>query len=540
MGTCVYPRPLDAPSIGYGTAGFRTAADVLDNVLYRMGILAALRSKALQGKVVGVMITASHNPEKDNGVKLVEPMGEMLPQEWEVHATQLANTPDSGLASAIDCLVNTLGIDLNVSATVVVGRDTRSSSGRLALAVCDGASVLRPSRVRSLGVVTTPQLHYTVRCETDPSYGIPSLPGYEDKLLSAYSDLLATASKTPVMYRREVCVDCACGVGSLALSSMRPRLESVGLSVTLVNESSSGGKLNEGCGADFVKTKQVAPAGATLIPGQRWVSFDGDADRIVYFYSRGGSFCLLDGDRIALLLASFLQPLLRRAGAEDIKIGLVQTAYANGASTERAKKDLGEDKIACAKTGVKHCHHAALAFDVGIYFEANGHGTVLFSGKFVERMQAVSNSGGSAQAQAAKQALLFRSLINETVGDAISIFLAVEAVMYLTDFSCDSWRDMYDDLPNRQIKVVVADRSIFETTDAERVCVKPSGLQAELDELVKKAPKGRSFVRPSGTEDVVRVYVEAETEAAMLALGQAVVDLVYAKAGGVGAKPVVA
>lgn len=37
------------------------------------------------------MITASHNPEEDNGVKLVDPDGEMLEAAWEIHATQLAN-----------------------------------------------------------------------------------------------------------------------------------------------------------------------------------------------------------------------------------------------------------------------------------------------------------------------------------------------------------------------------------------------------------------------------------------------------------------
>ena len=31
---------------------------------------------------------------------------------------------------------------------------------------------------------------------------------------------------------------------------------------------------------------------------------------------------------------------------------------------------------ACAKTGVKHLHHLALNYDIGVYFEANGHGTV--------------------------------------------------------------------------------------------------------------------------------------------------------------------
>ena len=45
-----------------------------------MGLLAVLRSRCKGGVSIGAMITASHNPAPDNGVKLVDPAGEMLEQ----------------------------------------------------------------------------------------------------------------------------------------------------------------------------------------------------------------------------------------------------------------------------------------------------------------------------------------------------------------------------------------------------------------------------------------------------------------------------
>lgn len=48
---------------------------------------------------------------------------------------------------------------------------------------------------------------------------------------------------------------------------------------------------------------------------------------------------LLDGDRIAILLASYITELLKACGTH-LRLGLVQTAYANGASTRYITEDL--------------------------------------------------------------------------------------------------------------------------------------------------------------------------------------------------------
>jgi phosphoacetylglucosamine mutase len=104
---------------------------------------------------------------------------------------------------------------------------------------------------------------------------------------------------------------------------------------------------------------------------------------------------LLDGDKIATLAAVFLRQLLSSVPAgmvsPPLRIGVVQTAYANGASTDYISKTLGLE-VACTPTGVKHLHHVAKEFDVGIYFESNGHGTVLFDPRVVARLQALDDN----------------------------------------------------------------------------------------------------------------------------------------------------
>lgn len=116
------------------------------------------------------------------------------------------------------------------------------------------------------------------------------------------------------------------------------------------------------------------------------------------------------------------------------------------------------------------------------------------------------------QIEAAKNLLLTIDVINETVGDAISDMLLVEAILLDSGWDVRDWFNTYVDLPNLQKKISVADRSVITTTDAERKCVTPEGLQDEIDKAVAKYPRGRSFVRASGTEDIVRVYAEAASK----------------------------
>lgn len=91
-----------------------------------MGMLVALRSMYLKSAAVGLMITASHNPQNDNGVKLIDPQGEMLDSSWEGLATKLANAPSNQDVCVILLnIADKYGISSSYTPYVFFGRDTR-------------------------------------------------------------------------------------------------------------------------------------------------------------------------------------------------------------------------------------------------------------------------------------------------------------------------------------------------------------------------------------------------------------------------------
>ncbi|GFZ00885.1 phosphoglucosamine mutase-like protein [Actinidia rufa] len=523
--------PPPGVKLSYGTAGFRADASVLQSTVFRLGILAALRSLKTQS-VIGLMITASHNKISDNGVKIADPSGGMLSQDWEPFADALADAPDSQhLLQLVDDFVKKENIPLEgvQSAEISLGRDTRPTG---AVAV-------------DMGILTTPQLHWMVRAR-NKSMKATELE-YFEQLSNSFRcliDLIPQGSAVNKMNNKLI-VDGANGVGGEKLELLKKILN--GLDIEIRN-SGKQGVLNEGVGADYVQKEKVVPCGfGPADVGIRCASLDGDADRLVYFSvlpNANNRIDLVDGDKILSLFALFIEEQLntlnKRDGDTENKcyrptLGVVQTAYANGASTDYLKHSGLE--VVFTKTGVKYLHQKAAEYDIGIYFEANGHGTILFSEGFLHWLDGRSSelaltSKGSGQQKAALRLLAVSKLINQAVGDALSGLLLVEAILQHMGWSIHRWNDLYHDLPSRQLKVKVVDRTAIVTENAETVVVSPLGIQEAINAETARYPRGRCFIRPSGTEDVVRVYAEATTEDAADNLANAVAQLVDQFLGG--------
>ncbi|XP_059441831.1 phosphoacetylglucosamine mutase-like [Corylus avellana] len=70
-------------------------------------------------------------------------------------------------------------------------------------------------------------------------------------------------------------------------------------------------------------------------------------------------------------------------------------------------------------------------------------------------------------------------------------------------------------------EVKVVDRTAVITANVEIVVVRPPGIQEALNAKATKYRQGRSFIQPSGSEDVI-VYAEASTQEAADSLANSV------------------
>ncbi len=138
--------------LAYGTAGFWTKEHLLDRVCFRTGIIASLI--ALKSKRSGIMITASHNPIEDNGVKIVNFNGSVLNKYWEATSEKFINTPNL-IKDFKDLLEeNEISLENPTESVVIIGYDTWPSSIWLAACVSWAVEYLGLKQ-KNFGEVTT-------------------------------------------------------------------------------------------------------------------------------------------------------------------------------------------------------------------------------------------------------------------------------------------------------------------------------------------------------------------------------------------------
>jgi phosphoglucosamine mutase len=308
----------------------------------------------------------------------------------------------------------------------------------------------------------------------DEAVGATRSPGGVHELHGAEGDYLR---ELELRFREldlsgtRVLLDCANGAAYRVAPEIFRRL---GADVDTVAASPDGRNINAGCGSTHVESfaPQVADGGFDV-----GFAFDGDADRVLAVDRNG---VVVDGDELIALAALHLRDAGRLAG--DGVVVTVMTNY----GFHRAMADAGIE-VATTPVGDRHVLAELLNRGWALGGEQSGH--VIDTGF-------VPAGDGVATALLALEALRGRDL---------------------------SERDAMRKLPQRLENVRVADRGAL------------AGATVVLDAVEREQEalegRGRVLVRPSGTEPLVRVMVEAPAEDECEAVLGRLVDLVRQELG---------
>jgi phosphoglucosamine mutase len=365
-------------------AGLASAGVDVDDV----GILptpAVAFLTAESGVDLGVVLSASHNPMPDNGIKFLARGGHKL---------------DDVLEDAIEARV--------------------------------GEDWVRPTGAQ------------VGRIRTDP-----------DRAARAYVDHLVGTIDVDLTGLR-IAMDCANG----AASEVGPAaLRAAGAEVLVVNAAPDGRNINDRAGSTHPEQLQafVVAAGADL-----GVAFDGDADRCLAVDAAGE---LVDGDQIMGILAVALHE--RGALAHDT---LVITVMSN-LGLRLAMRDQGIRTVDTA-VGDRYVLESMRANGYVLGGEQSGH--IILAD-------------------------------HATTGDGVLSAMQLAARLASTGRPLADLAAVVQRLPQTLVNVPGVDRS--------RVAVDAQLARAVAEVEAELGDTGRVLLRPSGTEPLVRVMVEAATQA---------------------------
>jgi len=254
-----------------------------------------------------------------------------------------------------------------------------------------------------------------------------------------------------------IVVDCAHGatyqLGPLVFRELGARVDAIGVDPNGLN-------INDGVGSthpEFLAAR-VRETGAEL-----GIAFDGDGDRVLFVDSDG---VVRDGDDLLWILADDWQQSGRLRGPV---VGTLMTNY----GLERAFAERGIGFLR-TKVGDRYVHQALIEKDAVLGGETSGHLLCL---------DRVSSGDGIVSALQVLEVLRRRGL---TLKQALSGMAKV---------------------PQKTVNVRVAPG--VKPAEAESVKAALADAQTAVQ------GRGRAFLRPSGTEPVVRVTVEADDAALM-------------------------
>ncbi|HET6710092.1 phosphoglucosamine mutase [Amycolatopsis sp.] len=424
-------------------------------------------------------------------------------------------TPELAMALAASAARVLAAHDRSHRPVAVVGRDPRASGEMLEAAVVAGLTSAGAD-VRRVGVLPTPAVAYLVGAlEADlgvmisashnpmPDNGIKlfaagghKLPdGIEDEIEAGLSadavrptgagvgrvtdvedalDRYAAHLLDATPHRLaglKVVVDCANGAASAAAPEVYRR---AGAEVVALHADPDGININQHCGSNHPEKlrEAVVAHGADL-----GIAHDGDADRCVAVDSAGE---LVDGDQIMAVLA-----LALAESGELTKDTLVATVMSN----------------------------------LGLHLAMKAHGVTVVTAAVGDRyvLEELRSGGFALGGEQSGHVVL---PAHATTGDGLLTALRLMSRMAETGKSLADLAAVMNRLPQVLVNVPVADKAAVADSSEVRTAV--GEVEAELGE------EGRVLLRPSGTEQLVRVMVEATAQATAQAAADRLAGVVSA------------
>ena len=511
----------------------------LKNLVFRAGIITSIFSMSKNGLPMGIMITGGNNNNSFNGIKICSEKGEMLSNEEEEYFEEVINSNN------IKESINTLFAKLKPKqgkCIIVIGIDNRESSKKLSEILIKGLKCIDNCSFNFYDIIPSPSLYFLTFVnqmtfqKIGLKYKMVFVPrdnywGYLinsfNKFHSYYNIVFKTKEENKIKYENEICIDLSNGVASLyknqIMSIFNNKENKFPLKIHLINDNNNEHELNINCGINSILEKKIPKNKkekyASIV---KCASLSSDLDSIIYYIDEEdgkNGIEIIKGEKIIVLYAKMLDFLIDNFSKnlkikynEMIKMGIITSKYSNGAFISYCENNLKNYKLSVTKTGINNIQKESKKFDISICYEYNGLGTIYISQDLSTKFGKLSSLiETSKDSQIIELFQLFIALFNSITSDGVSNLLVIESIMKSMNLSIKDVYDFYNEIPYKIVDIKMKYNKFITNEDDSKI-IEPKNMQIIIDELSNKYANSKIYVRPTGTEDYLRVYVESETD----------------------------